>query len=113
MVLFYENSDYAPYAVDGWGLSLTTSVSEPVRRQNRIIIEVDDCLTERTACQGSERATIYFNFTGANQMGAARPSSACLQLGSAPVIGTWDSKVRKTSPSLRGKTSNSFKLGVE
>lgn len=80
MVLFYENSDYAPYAVDGWGLSLTTSVSEPVRRQNRIIIEVDDCLTERTACrQGSERATIYFNFTGANQMGAARPSSACPQ----------------------------------
>ena len=77
MVLFYENSDYAPYAVDGWGVSLTTSVSEPLRAQNRIIIEVDECLMERTACQGSQRAIIYFNFTGANQMGAARRTLPC------------------------------------
>jgi len=70
MVAFYSSSDYAPYAVDGWDLDLTTTVGQPARGQNRVLIEVSECLVEREKCQDSTKATIYFNFTGAHQIAA-------------------------------------------
>lgn len=68
MVEFYSASDYAPYAVYGWDVDLSTSIPAPARQQNSVIIEVDECLVERTSCSGTSRATIYFNFTGAHQI---------------------------------------------
>eukprot|EP00438_Fugacium_kawagutii_P013326 Skav213525 [mRNA] locus=scaffold1184:24922:28376:- [translate_table: standard] len=73
MVEFYSGSDYAPYAVYGWDADLSTSIPAPARQQNSVIIEVDECLVERTSCSGgSSRAAIYFNFTGAHQIAAQR-----------------------------------------
>ncbi len=71
MVTFYSSSDYAPYAVDGWDVDLTTTVGQPARGQNRVLIEVSECLVQRSTCQDSTKATIYFNFTGAHQIADA------------------------------------------
>lgn len=40
MVRFYETSDYAPFAVEGFNFTLSTTVLAPARGQNRVVIEV-------------------------------------------------------------------------
>ena len=40
MVRFYEASDYAPFALEGFNFTLSTTVLAPARGQNRVVIEV-------------------------------------------------------------------------
>lgn len=68
MSSFYLSSDYAPYALEGFNYTLLTSVQQPARSQNRVIIEVSECLVLRDGCDNSSKAKVLFNFTGAHQI---------------------------------------------
>ncbi|CAK8989755.1 unnamed protein product, partial [Durusdinium trenchii] len=70
MSSFYLSSDYAPYALEGFNYTLLTSVQQPARSQNRVIIEVSECLVLRDGCDNSSKAKVLFNFTGAHQIAA-------------------------------------------
>ena len=72
MSTFYLESDYQPYALEGFNYSLVTSVAQPGRISNQVIIEVSECLIEREGCEGSNKARILFNFTGAHQISVPR-----------------------------------------
>jgi len=72
MVEFYQNDDYAPYAIEGFGdYSLDSAATKPSRSRNDVRIEVSECVLSRSSCDSTMKAAILFNFTNAGRISAA------------------------------------------
>lgn len=89
---FYSEVDYYPYKMDGYpqkvligqrevsipGAALLREESEPTRLQNIVILEVTTCEVSRKACQGAEKAAVWFNFSRPKRVEAGAEMGMCL-----------------------------------
>eukprot|EP00927_Polykrikos_kofoidii_P018594 TRINITY_DN18625_c0_g1_i1.p1 TRINITY_DN18625_c0_g1~~TRINITY_DN18625_c0_g1_i1.p1 ORF type:complete len:934 (+),score=195.03 TRINITY_DN18625_c0_g1_i1:117-2804(+) len=68
MTTFFENMNYEPFALAGFGEEETLLGPAPVRRQNMLWQEVTQCSVPRPGCEGKRRAAVLFDFTRSNQI---------------------------------------------
>lgn len=85
MVAFYSDSNYGPYKLQGFGEQVTMSNGQtllvtgssilhgvdPLRKSNIYRQEVPSCLVQRTDCDGTHMAAIYFTFEEISRVEAA------------------------------------------